>query len=129
VDFPAAAELLGKIVDAVGVPAIVLGTVVATWSAVGRRRRGEPSYQPYRLRIGRSILLGLEFLAGPLPLRIVHDGARPGALADHRRRSTCARTRSPDHRGARARPLSLSGTSCIEAAPKQVGGVYEPPRL
>jgi len=62
VEFQPVMEMVGKTVDAVGVAVIVLGAIVVTGSAARRLRRGEPSYQPYRRQIGRSILLGLEFL-------------------------------------------------------------------
>jgi uncharacterized membrane protein len=49
----------------------VLGAIVATGSAARRLLRGEPSYQPYRRQIGRSILLGLEFLVAADIIRTV----------------------------------------------------------
>jgi uncharacterized membrane protein len=71
VDFQSVVEMVGKAVDAVGVAVIVLGAIVATGSAARRLRRGEPSYQPYRRQIGRSILLGLEFLVAADIIRTV----------------------------------------------------------
>jgi uncharacterized membrane protein len=64
-------EMVGETVDAVGVAIIVLGAIVATGSAARRLLRGEPSYQPYRRQIGRSILLGLEFLVAAAIIRTV----------------------------------------------------------
>lgn len=57
-------EHIGTAIDVVGVAAIVLGAVVATWIAVSSRLRtpGTPIYEQYRRSLGRSILLGLEFL-------------------------------------------------------------------
>jgi uncharacterized membrane protein len=71
VDFQQLVEGVGKTVDAVGVAVIVLGAIIATVSATRRLRRGEPSYQPYRQQIGRSILLGLEFLVAADIIRTV----------------------------------------------------------
>ena len=70
-DFQQLVEGVGKTVDAVGVAVIVLGAIIATVSATRRLRRGEPSYQPYRQQIGRSILLGLEFLVAADIIRTV----------------------------------------------------------
>jgi uncharacterized membrane protein len=71
VDFQQLVEGVGKTVDAVGVAVIVLGAIIATVSFTRRLRRGEPSYQPYRQQIGRSILLGLEFLVAADIIRTV----------------------------------------------------------
>jgi uncharacterized membrane protein len=57
-------EGIGRWVDAAGVAVIVIGVVLATVVAAGallRRQRGT-IYATYRRRLGRSILLGLEFL-------------------------------------------------------------------
>lgn len=71
-DFQQVVELVGKVVDAVGVAAIVLGSLVATMFAVARlARRGGPVYRPYRQQVGRSILLGLEFLVAADIIRTV----------------------------------------------------------
>jgi len=57
-------EHIGTVVDVVGVGVIVVGALVATWIAATARRRdpGATVYEPYRRNLGRSILLGLEFL-------------------------------------------------------------------
>jgi uncharacterized membrane protein len=56
-------ELIGRLVDAVGVFTIVIGAVVATVRFLGRRRADFGSaYRAYRQGLGRAILLGLEFL-------------------------------------------------------------------
>lgn len=70
-DFQQVVELVGKTIDAVGVAVIVLGAIVATGIAALRLRRREPGYQPYRRQIGRSILLGLEFLVAADIIRTV----------------------------------------------------------
>jgi uncharacterized membrane protein len=58
-------ELVGMAVDAVGIVVIVLGVTVALARYVrdrGRSEDGDSSYHALRMRTGRSILLGLEFL-------------------------------------------------------------------
>jgi uncharacterized membrane protein len=71
VDFQRIAEVVGTTVDALGVVVIVVGVVAATGAAALRLRRGEPAYQPYRRQLGRSILLGLEFLVAADIIRTV----------------------------------------------------------
>ena len=70
-DFQHIAEVIGTAVDALGVAAIVVGVVAATATAALRLRRREPTYQAYRRQIGRSILLGLEFLVAADIIRTV----------------------------------------------------------
>lgn len=57
-------ETVGGAVDVVGVAVIVVGAAVASWIALRswRRAPGAPIYERYRRDLGRSILLGLEFL-------------------------------------------------------------------
>lgn len=57
-------EHVGSAIDVVGVAIIVVGAAVASWIALDswRRRTGAKIYEPYRRNLGRSILLGLEFL-------------------------------------------------------------------
>lgn len=57
-------EHVGTAIDVVGVGVMVIGAVAATWLAATARRRapGSGIYEPYRRNLGRSILLGLEFL-------------------------------------------------------------------
>lgn len=68
-------ELVGKAVDAAGVAAIVIGTVVATllagYAVLRYRRRGFETYETYRRRLGHSILLGLELLVAADIIRTV----------------------------------------------------------
>jgi uncharacterized membrane protein len=71
VDFQEIVELVGTVVDALGVAVIVLGIVVATAGAVRDLRRGQQAYRSYRRQIGRSILLGLEFLVAADIVRTV----------------------------------------------------------
>lgn len=62
-EFQHIVELVGRGVDAVGVAIIVVGTLSATvLAAIRISRRQAGVYRGYRRRVGRSILLGLEFL-------------------------------------------------------------------
>ncbi|MFD8078697.1 DUF1622 domain-containing protein [Streptomyces sp. NBC_00510] len=65
-------ELAGRAVDAAGVAVIVVGTLYATVLAAIRLSRREAGvYRGYRRRVGRSILLGLEFLVAGDIIRTV----------------------------------------------------------
>lgn len=55
-------ELLGQVVDAVGVSATVIGTGVASLRFLLFHRHHGDRYRSYRQDLGRAILLGLEFL-------------------------------------------------------------------
>ena len=65
-------ETTGKVIDGVGVAVIVVGAVIAAAETVVRMRgeRGEV-YETFRRRLGRSILLGLEFLVAADIIRTV----------------------------------------------------------
>jgi uncharacterized membrane protein len=72
VEFQHIVELVGQAVDAAGVAIIVVGTLVATALAALRlARRQAGVYRGYRRRVGRSILLGLEFLVAGDIIRTV----------------------------------------------------------
>ncbi len=65
-------ELVGKVVDAGGVAIVVVGVLVATVLALRmllKRQKG--AYEAYRRLLGRSILLGLEFLVAADIIRTV----------------------------------------------------------
>lgn len=67
-------ETVGRLVDAAGVAAIVLGAAVATVIAAGaliRTRAKDEVYHRYRRSLGRSILLGLELLVAADIIRTV----------------------------------------------------------
>ncbi|MHA7664486.1 DUF1622 domain-containing protein [Mycolicibacterium sp. HS_4_1] len=69
-------ETTGKVIDVVGVAVIVGGTVIALAATVVRVRgtEGESAggaYDAFRRRLGRSILLGLEFLVAADIIRTV----------------------------------------------------------
>lgn len=65
-------ETVGKTIDGVGVAVIALGALVSTVGVVPmlRQRVGDP-YRVFRERLGRSILLGLEFLVAADIIRTV----------------------------------------------------------
>jgi uncharacterized membrane protein len=72
VGFQDAIEIVGKVMDAAGVAAIVLGALVASGIALARLLRREASvYRPYRQGLGRAILLGLELLVAADIIRTV----------------------------------------------------------
>lgn len=65
-------ELVGKVIDAAGVAIIVVGVLVATALALRMvMRRDGGAYESYRRLLGRSILLGLEFLVAADIIRTV----------------------------------------------------------
>lgn len=56
-------ETIGRIIDGVGVAVIIVGALFAAVSSALRLRRpGGGAYDNFRQQLGRSILLGLEFL-------------------------------------------------------------------
>jgi len=61
VHFEESVELVAKVIDAAGVAVIVGGVVLAT-TLVARSAAGDQRFRDYRRGVGRSILLGLEFL-------------------------------------------------------------------
>ncbi|MCV7226023.1 DUF1622 domain-containing protein [Mycolicibacterium komossense] len=65
-------ETVGKVIDGVGVAIIALGTVLAAGIAIGRmvRKTGDV-YRNFRNQLGRTILLGLEFLVAADIIRTV----------------------------------------------------------
>jgi uncharacterized membrane protein len=72
VRFIESVELVGKIVDGVGVAIIAVGAVVAGGVALGRLvRRSPDTYRFFRETLGRTILLGLEFLVAADIIRTV----------------------------------------------------------
>jgi uncharacterized membrane protein len=71
-EFTDVIEIVGKVIDGAGVAAIVIGALVASFAAVAKLVRREPSvYVPYRRALGRSILLGLELLVAADIIRTV----------------------------------------------------------
>ncbi len=65
-------ETVGKVIDGVGVAIIAVGLVLAVGVAIGRLlRRSTDTYRLLRDQLGRSILLGLEFLVAADIIRTV----------------------------------------------------------
>jgi uncharacterized membrane protein len=73
-DFSEIIELVGKGVDVAGVALIVVGAVYTTLrflSRLLRRDASEMAYRGYRQGLGRTLLLGLEFLVAADIIRTV----------------------------------------------------------
>ena len=70
-EFQEAMETVGRGVDAVGVAVIVIGAIAATVIAGRNLLRHRKVYRAYRQQLGRSILLGLEFLVAADIIRTV----------------------------------------------------------
>jgi uncharacterized membrane protein len=70
VTFVEVVEIVGKAIDATGVVVIVGGALLAAAMTLQRRRQTE-LYEPFRRQLGRSILLGLEFLVAADIIRTV----------------------------------------------------------
>ena len=65
-------EMVGKTIDAVGVGVIAIGALISAAGAVPRlRRKSGDVYRVFRQQLGRSILLGLEFLVAADIIRTV----------------------------------------------------------
>ena len=65
-------ETVGKAIDAVGVGVIAIGALISAAGAVPRlRRKSGDVYRVFRQQLGRSILLGLEFLVAADIIRTV----------------------------------------------------------
>ncbi|MBA3865033.1 MAG: DUF1622 domain-containing protein [Solirubrobacterales bacterium] len=72
--FAEAVEQVGKVIDWAGVAAIVLGLLLATSlfaRQIFQRTDFDDSYRFYRQRVGKAILLGLEFLVAADIIRTV----------------------------------------------------------
>jgi uncharacterized membrane protein len=73
-DFTNAVDAISKVIDGAGVVVVVVGLVVATAGFVLSQRdraRAEEAYRTYRQRVGKAILLGLEFLVAADIIRTV----------------------------------------------------------
>ncbi len=67
-------EWVGQAVDAAGVGAILVGTLIAAWFFVRRSLggdRSDHSYSAFREGLGRALLLGLELLVAADIIRTV----------------------------------------------------------
>src|ERR1700712_4211152 len=71
-DFQNLVEICGSILDDAGVLIILGGAAISTALVIARIIRGQrPVYRAYRQYLGRSILLGLEFLVAADIIRTV----------------------------------------------------------
>ena len=65
-------EATGKVIDAIGVAVIAGGALVAVFMTLARMRQEDGgAYDFFRRRLGRAILLGLEFLVAADIIRTV----------------------------------------------------------
>lgn len=72
VNFFEVIEMVGKAIDGVGVAAIAIGALISAAGAIPRlRRKTGDVYRVFRQQLGRSILLGLEFLVAADIIRTV----------------------------------------------------------
>ena len=69
--FEKSVELVAKVIDAVGVAVIVGGVVLATMLVARSGTDWDQRFREYRRGVGRSILLGLEFLVAADIIRTV----------------------------------------------------------
>jgi uncharacterized membrane protein len=74
-------ETVGKVIDATGVAVIVGGALLA--ASLSLTKRGVPGsrYDDFRRQLGRSILLGLEFLVAADIIRTVAITPTPQSVA------------------------------------------------
>jgi uncharacterized membrane protein len=71
IGFIESVEIVGRVIDGVGVAIIAIGAVLAAGIALGPLRRSGETYRIFREQLGRSILLGLEFLVAADIIRTV----------------------------------------------------------
>jgi uncharacterized membrane protein len=65
-------ETVGKVIDGIGVAAIAIGALISAAGALSRlHRKTADVYRVFREQLGRSILLGLEFLVAADIIRTV----------------------------------------------------------
>ncbi len=74
-------ETVGKVIDATGVAVIVGGALVAAALTATRRGADGSPYESFRRKLGRSILLGLEFLVAADIIRTVAITPTPQSVA------------------------------------------------
>ena len=82
--FDEVVEVVGQVVDGVGVAILVIGAVAALVPylvQVVRRVADEDAYRMVRRRLGRAILLGLEFLVAADIIRTVVISPTLGSVA------------------------------------------------
>lgn len=75
-------SIIGYAIEAVGVIIIVVGFIIATFRIVIGKPAGEKRFENYRRELGRSMLLGLEFLvAGDIIRTVIVDHSVESILA------------------------------------------------
>jgi uncharacterized membrane protein len=80
--FYEAVETVGKAIDGVGVAVIAIGALISAAGAVSRlNRKTGDVYRVFRQQLGRSILLGLEFLVAADIIRTVAVTPDPRSVA------------------------------------------------
>src|SRR4051794_2475203 len=72
-------EIVGKVIDTAGVAVIVVGAIAAVAFTIRRGEKGR-RYDAFRRLLGRSILLGLEFLVAADIIRTVAIDATPRSV-------------------------------------------------
>jgi uncharacterized membrane protein len=73
-DFKSTVDVVSKVIDGAGVVVVVVGLLIATGAFVlAQRDRGrvDGTYRVFRQQVGKSILLGLEFLVAADIIRTV----------------------------------------------------------
>jgi uncharacterized membrane protein len=82
--FQAVVATVGHVIEAVGVIVIVIGFVLSSVWYLSRLREGSPldAYHRFRQDLGRSLMLGLEFLiAGDIIRTIIVEQTLSAVLA------------------------------------------------
>lgn len=73
-DFKSTVDVVSKVIDGAGVLVVVTGLLVASGIyalSLRDRDRSQTAYRAYRQQVGKSILLGLEFLVAADIIRTV----------------------------------------------------------
>ncbi|MGI9292016.1 MAG: DUF1622 domain-containing protein [Gammaproteobacteria bacterium] len=80
--FTNAVSVTGYAIEAVGVVIVTVGFIIATWRVLSGRTAGAERFENYRRELGRSMLLGLEFLvAGDIIRTVIVDHSMESILA------------------------------------------------
>ena len=79
--FAQVVELAGNLLEGAGVGSIVVGAVVAGFTSFRHRAGTRDAYRTYREDLGKSILLGLEFLVAADIIRTVSHAPSLGEVA------------------------------------------------
>ena len=75
-------SVIGYAIEAVGVVIVTIGFIIATWRVLAGTTAGPERFENYRRELGRSMLLGLEFLvAGDIIRTVIVDHSMESILA------------------------------------------------